>query len=526
MAHANHSNNKIKSVKKEIQPLKNEIKTVNSGIELDLIDLSHIPDLQQNKNFPEEEQETGALSGILSGLDKKASLSRVLYTFSGQIEEINRIIKMKYASTRDIADVILKDVALSSRVLNLVNSSFYGQFTHKGISSIPEAMVILGTEEVKQAAASLLLFDFMRDISKSERLKEKSLAGLMRGIMAKEIAAKANYKDYEEFQICAMLYDIGEQIILFCHPDDYKRVEKFSKDQNINMEKASKKILGVHFTEIGSAIASKWGFPPSVVETIKIVDNYHLDPKNLCTKHLKILVSSFTNELSNIDWRFGEKQRMENLERVVMRYGNILEIGIQRAARLLNTSMERIEKHAKHLRLNLKKSRFDRQFVPDEFHKDGIELNIGELSPPSRSSVPSDQVYDNENKITWVENQLNIIHDSLITSFKLGEVLLCIIKTIHQGFFFSRICISIMNKQKNVMAVRFILGDDLKSFAPKFNFKVLDKGEDVFNKALNTGLDMIVEDAHDTENKNWIPGWYQKADFADAFCVFSSYRRG
>ncbi len=508
--------------KKEIKLENKAIKPVSSGIELDLIDLSHIPELQQNKNFQEE---GSALSGILRGLDKNASLSRVLHTFSGQIEEINRIIKMKYASTKDIAEVILKDVALSSRVLNLVNSSFYGQFTHKGISSIPEAMVILGTEEVKQAAASLLLFDFMRDISKSEMLKEKSLAGLMRGMMAKEIAAEANYKDYDEFQICAMLYDIGEQIILFCRPDDYKTIEKLSMDENIDMEVASKNVLGTPFTEIGSAIASKWGFPPSVIETIQVVDSYHLDPKNLCTKHLKILVSSFTNELSNIDWRFGEKQRMENLERTVIRYGDILEIGMQKAERLLNTSIERIEKHAKQLRLNLRKSRFDRQFLPDKFNEAGMEAGMGQLSPspvssPSGAFSSSNQAEDNENKITWVENQVKIIHAGLSTHFKLSEVLLGVIKTIHQGFFFSRISICIMNRQKNIMAVRLVLGDELKSFGPKFNFKVLDKGKDVFNKALTTGLDMIVEDTRDTGNKNWIPGWYQRAGFADAFCLF------
>ncbi|MBF0378559.1 MAG: HDOD domain-containing protein [Desulfamplus sp.] len=515
-----------------------------AGIELDLIELPNLPELD-DEELVERERENNSnqqrgqavinqvptiveqdnyeqvrLSNILEDLDKKMKSGKFLHTFTAQIEEINRVIKMKYASTRDIATVILKDIALSSRVLSIVNSCYYGQFSQKGISSIPEAMVILGTEEVQQTAATLLLFEFMRDISKSEMLKEKSLSSLMRGMMAKEIAQGAKYKTPDEFQLVAMLYDIGEQIILFCDPEAYKRIRKISEQKQLDMEIVSKKLIGASFSQIGNGIASGWGFPQSIVDCIKPFKEFNIDPIALTGQSLKRLVASFTNELASIDWRVSESVRQKKVEGIIKRYGHFLNLGLSAADGLLKNAIEKVEKHAKVLKISLRNSRFDRSAVDPS-----VDLQITSAEELWRTSqiTPNGQADGvrqiSDNAIQWIENNIRKIEDALISAFKLSEILHLIITTIYKGFFFSKISICIMNKEKGIMAVRFVLGADSERFSKEFKFVVSDS-DDTFNKSLTTGLDLVVADVSNRAFNSRIPDWYIKGGFANSFAIY------
>ncbi|MGD9732450.1 MAG: HDOD domain-containing protein [Desulfamplus sp.] len=492
-----------------------------SGIELDLIELPDLPELDDDdaaadKNLYKQLE----FSNILEDLDKKMKSGKFLHTFTAQVEEINRVIRMKYSSTRDIASVILKDVALSSKVLSIVNSCYYGQFSQKGISSIPEAMVILGTEEVQQAAATLLLFEFMRDISKSEVLKEKSLESLMRGIMAKEIACDANYKSTDEFQLVAMLYDIGEQIILFCEPDAYNRIRKISEQSMMDMDSVSKQIIGASFSSIGSGIASGWGFPQSVVECIKPFKEFNMHPESLTAQSLKRLVASFTKELANLDWRMSESIRKKKLEDIIRRYGHFLDIGMADADGLLSSSLEKVQNHAKVLKITLKNSKFDKNAVPSssDLHVASAE-NLWKSSQIVPEGMADGIRQISENNIIWIENHIKKIEDALTSNFRLSEILHRIITTIYKGFFFSKIAICIMNRATGIMGVRCVLGDEADRFGREFQFKISDS-DDAFNKSLSTGLDIVIEDINAKFLNSRIPDWYINGNFAKAFAVY------
>ncbi len=491
-----------------------------SGIELDLIELPDLPELDDDAAADKNLYKQLEFSNILEDLDKKMKSGKFLHTFTAQVEEINRVIRMKYSSTRDIASVILKDVALSSKVLSIVNSCYYGQFSQKGISSIPEAMVILGTEEVQQAAATLLLFEFMRDISKSEVLKEKSLESLMRGIMAKEIARDANYKSYDEFQLVAMLYDIGEQIILFCEPDAYHRIRKISEQSMMDMDSVSKQIIGASFSSIGSGIASGWGFPQSVVECIKPFKEFNMHPESLTAQSLKRLVASFTKELANLDWRMSESIRKKKLEDIIRRYGHFLDIGMADADGLLSNSLEKVQNHAKVLKITLKNSKFDKNAVPSssDLHVASAE-NLWKSSQIVPEGMADGIRQISENNIIWIENHIKKIEDALTSNFRLSEILHRIITTIYKGFFFSKISICIMNRATGIMGVRCVLGDEADRFGREFQFKISDS-DDAFNKSLSTGLDIVIEDINAKFLNSRIPDWYINGNFAKAFAVY------
>jgi HD-like signal output (HDOD) protein len=81
-------------------------------------------------------------------------------TISKFVIEINRKLAENtiHSSASELANFILKDYALTNKLLKLVNSAFYG-FVSGKVTTVTRAVVVLGYDNVRLAAASLLLFD-------------------------------------------------------------------------------------------------------------------------------------------------------------------------------------------------------------------------------------------------------------------------------------------------------------------------------------------------------------------------------
>ena len=485
-------------------------KQPHSGIELDHLDLPDLPELEEEDEPFERDSDAALLEGILESLDREMKAGKFLHTFTAQIIEINEIVRMEYASSRDIAQVILKDVSVASKVLSLVNSAYYSRFGKEGIASIAEAMVILGTEIVQQTASTLLLFEFMQDMGKGGMLKEKSLMSLMRNIMGREIAETAGYPEKDAFQLVSMLYDIGEQVVIFCKPEVYQRIEHFAVREDLDGETVSKKMLGVSFSEIGRGIALGWGFPKSIVEGLYPFEDFDRKEKHLSLRDLKRLVASFTHEMCSMDEPMDRAGRRKKIEEIVGRYGRFLAMTTEDAEGLLDHALAKMTSHARTLKIRLKDTRFDMD--RSRTGAEAVALGIPERSGEGLGHLGVQEA--------WVKGRIAAIEKALEAEFRLSDILLQVITTIYKGFFFSRIAICILDKANGIMTPRFVLGDDMADFGKNFRFQVQTSGGDVFNKALNTGLDMLVEDMENREWNSRIPDWFTEGAFAPCFALY------
>ena len=183
----------------------------HGGIELDAICLPALGGEPGEADTVATQSDASDHSLFVNSIFKKMMSHNSFLSFSRQVSDVNKILTMKYSSAKDIADVILKDMALTAKVLKLVNSSFYRHFSTKGISTISEAMIILGTDEVRSAAASLKIYEMMSGLANAQILRDKALKGLQRSIMARQIGLEGGYENADGLQISAMIYDRSEE---------------------------------------------------------------------------------------------------------------------------------------------------------------------------------------------------------------------------------------------------------------------------------------------------------------------------
>src|SRR4051812_32405368 len=82
-------------------------------------------------------------------------------TLSTTISDINRVAAADSHSAQQITQVILRDVSLTSMLLQVVNSATYSQFSG-GIRTVSKAVLILGTEAIRNAAMTLMMLAFSK----------------------------------------------------------------------------------------------------------------------------------------------------------------------------------------------------------------------------------------------------------------------------------------------------------------------------------------------------------------------------
>ena len=125
--------------------------------------------------------------GILNFLLHRMKNKSDFPAFSKSVMDINeKTTKDPYASARDLANIILKDYSLTNKLLKLVNSAYYGG-VGKGVTSIHQAVVILGLEQVRMTAAAMLVFTQIRNKSNVEELKDSMIKSFMSGLIEIEI---------------------------------------------------------------------------------------------------------------------------------------------------------------------------------------------------------------------------------------------------------------------------------------------------------------------------------------------------
>jgi putative nucleotidyltransferase with HDIG domain len=201
---------------------------------------------------------------VLGKIDKLPSLPFIVST-------LNDLIRNPNTSASDIHKVIMKDQALSARVLKLVNSAFYG-FSER-ISSISHAIVILGFNTVKNVAltASVLNMFGGSETKDGENFDRKAfwIHSLAVAGTAKLIASRVRLPSAEDIFVAGLMHDIGKLVLdQFVH-EQFVEVLKVVKEKNIHIKEAENEVLdGVNHCQVGAWLATRWKLPTALVQMI------------------------------------------------------------------------------------------------------------------------------------------------------------------------------------------------------------------------------------------------------------------
>ncbi|MCK9444107.1 MAG: HDOD domain-containing protein [Tissierellaceae bacterium] len=192
-------------------------------------------------------------------------------------EIITRIIGLTDnpdSTVTDVEKLVLRDQALTSKILRLANSAYYGYA--RRISTISEATVLLGFQAIKGIALASMAKDYMSGEFKGYSLEEKQLWNQSQtcAIISRYIARELKYPNPEEAYIAGLLRDIGKTILNEHMESEFKEVLSKVSSEGVTFLDAENEIFGYDHAEIGGIVAEKWNLPAVLIDAIK----YHHTP--------------------------------------------------------------------------------------------------------------------------------------------------------------------------------------------------------------------------------------------------------
>lgn len=188
--------------------------------------------------------------------------------------EFIELLKSPNVSIEKIGRIISKDIGMTAKILQLVNSAFYG--LRRRISDPAEAAIILGLNTIKALVLSHQLFTQFDQarlpwFSSNSLWKHSFLAGLL----AKQIARTENCPEIlaEDALAAGMLHDLGIVVLANNLPDKYKKLIQLVRDKNICLREAEQEIFGGTHAEVGAYMIGLWGLADSIVEALAFHHN-------------------------------------------------------------------------------------------------------------------------------------------------------------------------------------------------------------------------------------------------------------
>ena len=184
------------------------------------------------------------------------------------------------ATALSLSRIVETDIALTARVLQLINSSFFG--LGKPVTSVHQALGYLGVSTIRSLAMMMQVHSLFPEAPLDmNRFMDMQKHGLLVGRLAKRLVTQ---RETSETALTAgILHDIGGLALLLGVP-------QASHDSRIHASQRHSDIdnlYGVNHTTIGAHLAYLWGLPDKVSEAIA----WHHTPSRSPTQEMDALAA-------------------------------------------------------------------------------------------------------------------------------------------------------------------------------------------------------------------------------------------
>jgi len=480
---------------------------------------------------------TGTNPSTVEFLLRRMQVKSEFPALSETIRSINRIAASDKESASTLARVILKDFALTNRLLKRVNAATYGQYGK--VSTISRAVVIVGFEVVRSMAVTLLFLDHLQNKAQAGNLKEDVVGSLFSGLLARQIAGGDDLRDSEEVFICAIYQNLGRLLATYYFFEESQEVERLMASKPLSEERASNQVLGVSYEQLGIEIAKTWNFPERILHSMRKLGAGKVPAPRTVDDRVRV-VANLADELRELTTTLPAEVADKRLNQLGERYANCLQLDAAQLKRITQLAVQEIAKEASIYNLDINNSSALR-LARNWGARTGTDAVPADSAPELDKALAS--LAETELERTLVDHERGLldqtpasggkpvnaaailsagvqdITNTLVSDYKLNDLLNMIMETMYRGMGFARVLLAVRDARSGIFAGRFALGEGSDVLLRQFSFP-LTGSPDLFRLAVAKGRDILITDARAEKVHTQLPEWYRTQVHAPAFVLF------
>jgi serine/threonine protein kinase len=459
---------------------------------------------------------------------------------SDAVVRIQRVTQSEDASIDGVTEEIVRDVALTNKLLRMVNTAHFRNAGAGTIASVPRAVSLVGLAGIRTMALSLVLLEHMQDKAHVGRLKEMFVLAMMTGTLCDELTPAA--KAHDESFLAGMMSQLGRMLTEFYFPEEAalirRRVEPSSQrggwSQAIE-DRAVAEVLGLSYEQLGVGVTKVWGLPDSLRRAIARPEG---EPPSRSVEppadRLRWCVQA-AGELAQALMQASAGAAPRKISAIGDRFARALNLPKDQFEAAVRSAQSHLQSMSNDLGLDLKADSKARRLLPQPLEVPTGNVNPATIvTPAAAAATPESPVAsavqpapaapapsDSNARMLALEEGISSVTSALAgDSFKLNEVLRTILQTMHDALGFRCVVFGMRDQKTGVITGRLGLGAPAAALSAQFRVDVNPNGPvDLLTMACKKAADTLISDASAENVRTRLPAWLQREADARSFVL-------
>lgn len=409
--------------------------------------------------------------------------------------KLARLLDSDTEAVQELADTILADVSLTQRLLRLANTVPY-RSGPQPVTTVTRAIVLLGFNQVRAVALSLVLLDRVLAGADPARVRVEFHQALLAGALARELLAAVDAQEAEEAAIAAMFRNVGRLLVAVFAPERLAQVRR--RDESEAEAVAAKRILGRSFEELTERVLHEWSLPDRI-KAAAAPPALRIEAPRSAAERVRVAAQFADGLASALTEAAGEAA----LARLLARFAPAFAPDRAALERLIEAAAARTREFEAACGLAPQQAPRARLLepLPREY-----ELNAPAVAPSGERDALG--VPPNAREVLLAG--LAEASDSLARGAELNSVIRIALEAIYSGLGFARAALVLRDPASGTYRTRFGFG------SPRPNFSFPAGGANhLFAAALAQATDLHIADVAAEKVRAGLPPWFVQ-DFAAA----------
>ncbi|RQO63245.1 serine/threonine protein kinase [Paucibacter sp. KBW04] len=481
--------------------------------------------------------EGAALDFLLRRMQHKSDFPAM----SDAVSRIQRLTLSESESLSSLSNEILKDVALTQKLLRLVNTVQYRQAGAGGITTISRAVALVGFAGIRNLALSLILLERMENKAHAQLLREEFLRSLMAASLARELCLSP--RENEEAFLCAMFHNLGRALTEFYFPEEADQIRRMTRVERISLAGkpapapvpewvASARVLGMSYEQLGLGVAKQWGLPETLQASMQRPEG---EPPHRLVQHpeeRQRWLAHAANDVADVILRSEPAQAHAKVHAMAQRYARSLGVTAEAFNLAADQARQRLAQMTEAMGIILPKNSVALRLLapltpaPDDSLA-ALQLQATQVLTPDDPG--SSQRLNRELAVETLAAGIQDISNVMVENFKLNEVLRMILESIYRALGFRRVIFCLRDPRTETLTGRFGLGAEVESVVPAFRIALRTPPgtqANLFEAVCQRGADTLISDAGAAKIVDRLPAWYQGAVSAQSFLLLPMALKG
>lgn len=474
--------------------------------------------------------------------EREARLKRLMQRIAKQadfasmkdsVRLMQKISRNENAHANALSGAISEDVAMTAKLLRLVNAAFYSSAGGGSITSLQRAVALMGFQTIGMMANSLMLFDRLPKGADGNRLRQEFGRAQLAALLAHQFCNSS--KQLEGSYLAALFQNLGGMLGGLHFPEDLQAFEDQLQARGLSegqrewmdaRDKLARDHWGMDIEDIAVDVAKQWGWPETVRNGMRRLQASSAERAASPEEYQRVLctaANALAAELLGLPSSGTAEERALARRACVARFAAEMAVPLSLNPEPLPDEVEGVQQVWDDLAQTLGFGPVAAAPAPakkpaekDAKQADLATKPVAAKPAPARPAVPAAPV--NPAVAESLSNALEALSAMVVAGAPPGQLLQLCMKQMYEALGLRRVIVCLRDPSGQGLKGGMGVGERATALAPVFQIPLQPPSE-LFGLLCSKGADTLISDTADPVIAQRLPAWFRSQVQAGTFVL-------